>query len=193
MALVEEAKALLAHALPSADLAEIHLRALRTLVAALKKRKFAQVTPPAAEQNAIEARTSAHRRPNPDAPRFPDEPTESPRQRGRYVPAAVRRAVFERDGKRCAYVDARGARCRETSKLELHHHEPFARGGPSTRANLSLYCAAHNALAAEDDFGPAFAVARREHPHLTERSLTREVVTESPTSIPSSEHLAEHD
>ena len=41
VALVEEAKALLAHALPSATLAEIHLRALRTLVAELKKRKFA--------------------------------------------------------------------------------------------------------------------------------------------------------
>ena len=41
VALVEEAKALLAHAMPAADLAEIHLRALRTLVAELKKRKYA--------------------------------------------------------------------------------------------------------------------------------------------------------
>jgi len=85
----------------------------------------------------------------------------------------VRRAVFERDQNRCTYVDARGERCRETSRLELHHHEPFARGGPATPENLSLYCAAHNALAEEQDFG--FAVAKREHGHLTERAQSCEV------------------
>jgi 5-methylcytosine-specific restriction endonuclease McrA len=75
---------------------------------------------------------------------------------GRYVPAAVRRAVAERDGECCAYVDDEGRRCRETSALELHHLEPHARGGPPTEANLSLRCRAHNALAAEGDFGREF-------------------------------------
>jgi len=227
VALVEEAKALLAHALPRADLAEIHLRALRTLVAALKKRKYATLTPgskavapgtgsstspldhstPADAPLARQVRSTSRHNDfrfvtpsepatdtapaSPDAPvnqhlaphpeqrssrsaRHSDEPAASPRQRGRYVPAAVRRAVFERDENRCTYVDARGQRCRETSKLELHHHEPFARGGPATSENLSLHCAAHNALAAEHDFGPALAIATREHPHLTERTLMRE-------------------
>jgi hypothetical protein len=195
VALVEEARALLAHALPSADLAEVHLRAMQTLVAALKKRKFAV--------SAREAVRSAAWVPSAEAaPSFPADLAESPRapgcnaahkaegaafasehsarlprQRGRHVPAAVRRAVFERDGHRCAFVDERGERCRETARLELHHHEPFARGGPSTAENLSLHCAAHNALAAEGDFGRDFVLERREGgAHFSELSVRREAL-----------------
>jgi hypothetical protein len=81
--------------------------------------------------------------------------------------------VFERDGHRCASVDGRGERCRETSRLEFHHHEPFARGGPPTTANLSLYCASHNALAAEQDFGRELATAKRNaYRHFTERIVS---------------------
>jgi len=69
------------------------------------------------------------------------------------VPAAVRRAVAARDGERCAYVDERGRRCRETGCLEFHHRKPHARGGPATVDNLELRCRAHNALAADQDFG----------------------------------------
>jgi hypothetical protein len=65
----------------------------------------------------------------------------------------VRRQVFDRDGGRCTHVDPRGQRCRETSLLELHHREPHARGGPDSAENLTLRCRAHNALAAERDFG----------------------------------------
>jgi hypothetical protein len=69
------------------------------------------------------------------------------------MPASVRRAVLERDERRCTYVDERGVRCRETHRLEIHHAEPFARGGPPSLGNLSLRCQSHNALAAEQDFG----------------------------------------
>jgi hypothetical protein len=61
--------------------------------------------------------------------------------------------VYVRDAGRCAYVDERGERCRETRYLELHHGRPFARGGTHAVENLALRCAAHNALAAEEDFG----------------------------------------
>jgi 5-methylcytosine-specific restriction endonuclease McrA len=78
----------------------------------------------------------------------------SPRRRGsRHVPAPERREVFRRDGGRCSYVDARGERCCETRYLELHHLKPFASGGANVASNLTLRCAAHNALAAEKDFG----------------------------------------
>jgi 5-methylcytosine-specific restriction endonuclease McrA len=80
----------------------------------------------------------------------------NPRRRGRYVPAAVRRAVWKRDGGRCTYVDSRGRRCRETSHLELHHEEPHARKGLPSASNMSLRCRVHNALAAEQDFGREF-------------------------------------
>ena len=83
------------------------------------------------------------------------------RQRGRYVAAAVRREVYRRDGARCAYVDARGLRCAETRYLELHHLQPFAKNGAHVASNLTLRCAAHNALAAEDDFGKRLVAERR--------------------------------
>jgi len=59
-------------------------------------------------------------------------------------------------------VDTRGVRCRATTALELHHERPFARGGPSTAENLRLRCRAHNALAAEQDFGRDFMLARKQ-------------------------------
>lgn len=67
----------------------------------------------------------------------------------------------EGDGARCTYVDDSGQRCRETALLELHHKQPFARGGPATVENLHLRCRAHNALAAEQDFGRAFMESRK--------------------------------
>jgi hypothetical protein len=215
VALVEEAKALLAHALPSATLAEIHLRAMRTLVAELKKRRFAVVQQSAKSaarpQPTCDDRVSQTRAdesvsnesilgrsvkdaPENDAARQlrttaldvhaphddASNSTALPRQRVRTIPAAVRRSVFERDENRCAFVDARGVRCRETQRLELHHHEPFARGGPSTAENLSLYCSAHNALAAEHDFGRELAVAKRDQgSHFTERTLSRAPVPDA--------------
>jgi hypothetical protein len=89
-----------------------------------------------------------------------------PRRRGRYVPAAIRRAVFERDEARCTFTDDSGRRCLETHRIELHHLLAFARGGESTEQNLTLRCRAHNALAAEDDFGRDLVeAARASAPH----------------------------
>jgi hypothetical protein len=84
-----------------------------------------------------------------------------PRRRGRHIVAAVRRTVFERDGNRCTYVDANGTRCRETHRLEFHHLKPFAAGGDHGAANVTLRCAAHNALAAEEDFGRELIETRK--------------------------------
>jgi hypothetical protein len=44
--------------------------------------------------------------------------------------------------------------------LELHHEHAFALGGPATAKNLTLRCRAHNALAAEQDFGRDFVLAK---------------------------------
>jgi hypothetical protein len=104
-----------------------------------------------------------------------------PRQRGRYVPAAVRRAVFQRDAGRCTYTDASGQRCRETHALELHHVTAFAQGGEHTEANLTLRCRAHNALAAEADFGRDFIELTRAS-NDDEASLAAEVIRSAPKS-----------
>jgi hypothetical protein len=70
--------------------------------------------------------------------------------------------VYERDGGQCSFVDERGARCTETHYLELHHADPFAKGGEHRVTNVSLRCAAHNAWAAEQDFGRAFILRKRD-------------------------------
>jgi 5-methylcytosine-specific restriction endonuclease McrA len=75
------------------------------------------------------------------------------RRRGRHIPAAIRRAVFERDGNQCTYASTAGKRCEETHRLEFHHLTPFAAGGEHAVSNLTLRCAAHHALAAEEEFG----------------------------------------
>ena len=159
--LVEEAQALLSHAESGKRVAldELQLRAMRSLVAELSRKKRAAMTrPPKAD-----ADTSA----------LKEEP-ERPRQRGRHVPAAIRRAVYQRGQNRCTFVES-GQRCRETHCLELHHLKAFARGGVHSLANLTLRCRAHNALAAEEDFGTALIQQRRDsNRHELEMKEARE-------------------
>lgn len=78
----------------------------------------------------------------------------------RQVPAAVKRAVDQRDHGRCRYVDLQGRRCEARHGLEFHHRRPFGLGGDHSVANVSLLCAAHNRHLAEVDFGRD-ALARR--------------------------------
>ena len=78
----------------------------------------------------------------------------------RHVPAAVRRAVRERDGDRCGYRDEQGQRCSERHRLEFHHRHPFGLGGDHSPANIGLLCRAHNQLLGEHDYGRV-AMSRR--------------------------------
>ena len=197
--LLEEARNLLQHQLPTRDLVEVQRRALELLVRKLRQRKHAaserprrkapepahdnpepksiSARPPAPD-SAPHARHSTRAAPPARHPRAsppvrppapgsaPDARHSTPRaapparhaapkstQQGRYISAAVRRSVWQRDGARCTYVDARGQRCREQSGLEFHHQHPHARRGPASVENLTLRCRSHNALAAEQDFG----------------------------------------
>ena len=128
--LVERARALLSHRSPKVSLGDLHLQAMRLLIDFLEKKRFGSI--------------EAYRQPT---------SAVTPRRRGRYVPAKLRRAVFERDGGRCTYVDERGVRCDESHYVEIHHLRAFALGGEHGLQNLALRCRAHNALAAEQDFG----------------------------------------
>jgi 5-methylcytosine-specific restriction endonuclease McrA len=85
------------------------------------------------------------------------------------LPAALKRHVWQRDGGRCTFVDARGVRCPSTAALEFHHQHAHGLGGPSTPTNLTLRCRAHNRLAAELDFGAELITARVAR-HPTQRS-----------------------
>jgi hypothetical protein len=175
--LVEEAKALLSHAAPRATLDEIHLRALRAFVALLRKQKYATAESPRRPARADVASGSSGSQSEEVTAAPPIRPGREdagvPRRRGRHIPAAVRRAVFDRDGEQCTYIDHVGRRCAERHRLEFHHLTPFALGGEHTAANLALRCAAHNALAAEEDFGRERIDAQREAagPREVERGL----------------------
>jgi hypothetical protein len=79
----------------------------------------------------------------------PARPSENPR----HIPAEVKRAVWTRDGGRCQWSMASGGVCGSTTRLELDHIVPLARGGTSTISNIRILCAFHNQLAARQAFG----------------------------------------
>src|SRR5688572_15239996 len=154
--LLERAAALLSNRGEQNSIEEIHLRALRGLVEKLEKRRYGA---PARARAADSASTPPEPEPEPGSE--PEPATRSTR-RSRHIPARVRRAVFDRDGARCTHIDSAGQRCGETHRLELHHLVPFARGGGHAAENLTLRCSAHNALAAEQDFGAAHVESQRD-------------------------------
>jgi hypothetical protein len=102
-------------------------------------------------------RTLARKAAITDRPR----PRRDDGERGRKIPAQVRRDVWMRDGGRCAFVASDGQRCRETARLEFHHRVPYARGGPHAAENVEMRCRAHNQHAADLDFGRDFMEAKR--------------------------------
>jgi hypothetical protein len=130
------ARELLGHQVPSGDVADVIDRALDALIAKLEKQKFAATN-------------------NPRRHRLSKAPE------GRYIPAEVKRAVAERDGRRCTFVADSERRCESRSRLEYDHIVEVARGGPSTVENLRLRCRAHNQFAAEETFGADFMERKR--------------------------------
>lgn len=125
---------MLRHTIPSGDPAIIFERALGLLLADLERTRTGKV----------------------------DRPRAACRAKGdsRHVPAAVKRAVWDRDGGRCAFNGSHG-RCRETAFLEYHHVRPFAEGGETSVSNLELRCRAHNQYEANLWFGlPSMPLAR---------------------------------
>jgi hypothetical protein len=69
------------------------------------------------------------------------------------IPAAVKRAVWARDGRRCTWPLDGGGCCGSTHRLELDHIIPWAEWGPDTVENLRVICGRHNSLAARRVFG----------------------------------------
>jgi hypothetical protein len=132
---LRRAQALLGHAVPSGDVAEVLKRALNSLVRDLEKQKFAKCA------RARQPRGTGN---------------------ARYIPAVVKRAVFERDGGQCTFVTEKGKRCESRTRLEYDHIEPVARGGLATVAGIRLRCRAHNQFAAECTFGSEFIRRKRE-------------------------------
>jgi hypothetical protein len=131
---LRRAQDLLCREVPNGDVGEIFDRALDSLIAHLEKKK-----------------RSATKSPRPPRP---------VKVGARRAAANVARAVWARDGERCAYVGPDGRRCTETRFLELHHVDPYALDGPTTVTNVSVRCQAHNRYESELVFGPFVPVVR---------------------------------
>lgn len=137
------AQALLSHAVPSGDVAQILDRALDALIVFHEKRKLGAIT------RTPRARGVSTRRP-------------CKTDRKRYVPARVRRAVWERDAGQCTFVGQTGHRCKAQRFLQFDHIDPVARGGKATVDGMRLRCRTHNQYEAEREFGSAFMRRKRQ-------------------------------
>ncbi|HYN02711.1 MAG TPA: HNH endonuclease signature motif containing protein [Vicinamibacteria bacterium] len=149
---LERLRALMRPSVPDGDLGAIVEQAVTEKLQRLEARRFARTQAP--RKTVSQSETC---------------PTT------RQIPAAVKRAVYERDGGRCRYEDAQGRRCTARQGLEFHHRRPFGHGGDHSVANIALECKCHNAHLAEVDYGPE-AIARHR------RSRTRPLEPTPPSS-----------
>jgi hypothetical protein len=72
-----------------------------------------------------------------------------------HVTAAVKRAVWARDGGKCQWPVDSGGICGSTTRLEIDHVVPRGKGGPSTVENCRLVCRVHSQYAARHVYGDA--------------------------------------
>jgi 5-methylcytosine-specific restriction endonuclease McrA len=127
---LERLQGLMRSAVPDGDLATLIEQAVTEKLERLEARRYARTRAPRKDLTATDTSPST-----------------------RHIPAAVRRAVHERDGNRCQYTDAKGRRCSERHRLEYHHRHPFGLGGDHSPANIRLMCRAHNQFLATHDYG----------------------------------------
>jgi hypothetical protein len=133
---LERLSALMRSEIPDGDLAAIIERAVTEKLERFEARRYAQTRAPRKGLGDTDTSPASRR-----------------------IPAAVRRAVHERDGDRCRYVDDQGRRCSARDRLEFHHRHPFGMGGDHSPGNIRLLCSIHNRYLAERDYGQA-AISR---------------------------------
>jgi len=128
---LERLQALMRSTVPDGDLATVIEAAVSEKLERLEAKRFAKTLKP--RKTLAESDTTA--------------------SSSRHIPAAVKRVVLERDGKRCRFTDAQGRRCGERSRLEFHHRHPHGFGGDRSPENIALVCRTHNAYLASVDYG----------------------------------------
>lgn len=171
--LLERARALAGHRLPKKDLSSLMRLVLASFVKQEEARRFAVgrkprrsradadeisfsgSTPPGGVEPAIASAEGKPAHAASRASRVARVAGGSPERskHSRYVPVAVRRAVYLRDCGQCSFVSEDGRRCEARARLELDHVEPWAKGGDAEVDNIRLRCRAHNQLHARECFG----------------------------------------
>ena len=119
------------HQVPDGDLGALLARAVGLLLKHVRKQKFAETSAP----QPAKPEASGAARPS------------------RHIPAAIRRAVWKRDGGRCSYVSATGRLCGARAFLEFDHAEAWARHRTHSAEGITLRCRGHNQQRARRDFG----------------------------------------
>jgi hypothetical protein len=147
---LERLKALMRSSVPDGDLAAIIEEAVTEKLERLEAKRYAKTKAP--RKSVEESDTSPS---------------------SRYIPAPIRRAVYERDNGRCTFVGDNGRRCTERDRLEFHHdNRPYGRGGDHDLSNIRLMCRTHNQYLAERDYGrEVMARYRRSASHVLEPSI----------------------
>jgi hypothetical protein len=147
---LERLRALMRSSVPDGDLAAIIEEAVTEKLERLESKRFAKTKAP--RKSLKDTDTSAT---------------------SRHIPAAVKRAVYERDKGQCTYVGKNGRRCTERDRLEFHHRNPYGRGGRHSVGNIQLTCRTHNSYFAERDYGnEVMARYRRSSSRISEPAPT---------------------
>ena len=145
---LEELRALMRHQVPDGDVGKILARAVTVMLAQVRKRKFAETSRPRVAQ------------PSRSLNELPS----------RHIPAAIRRAVSQRDGGRCTYVSSGGRRCGSREFLEFDHAEAWTWTHVHAIEGITLRCRAHNQQRARLDFGKSH-MARFHKPDSNQDAL----------------------
>jgi len=129
---LQELRALMRHQVPDGDIAKIVSRAVALLLSQVRKTKYAETSAP---KGAV--------------------PPSPKRVASRRIPAAIRRAVSQRDGARCTFVSENGRRCDSREFLEFDHVDAWTWSRVHSIEGIVLRCRAHNQQRARLDFGEA--------------------------------------
>ena len=124
---LQELRALMRHQITDGDVGKILARAISVLLTQVRKQKFAETSTPRAQRAAESG--------------------------SRHIPAAIRRAVWSRDGGRCTYASTEGRRCDSREFVEFDHVEAWSIARSHSVGEITLRCRAHNRLRARLDFG----------------------------------------
>ena len=127
---LEQVRAALSHKCPNGDFESVVREAFRLVLERDRKRK-ALTDRPRTQSKALG-------------------------ENDRYVPAAVKREVWERDQGRCTWPMGDGDVCGSTHRLEFDHDLEVALGGKPTIGNIRLLCKSHNLMKAERHLGRDF-------------------------------------
>jgi len=137
--LIDRARQVLRHKYPEGRLEDVMRDALETLLDRKDPQRRLTLKPASVVRDGAA--------PQPQEPREPRALRDL--KAGRYIPAWVKKIVWERDDGRCAWRFPEGTVCGSRDWIEYDHVKPFAKGGRSdSPRNVRLLCRLHNREAA---------------------------------------------